>query len=430
MEVLVVGAGKMGLPLACQVADSGASVTVCDINPAVVSLINSGVPPFCEPHLGEYLHRNLSAGRLKASTQTAQAATQAHVIIIIVPALLTPDKEIDYTNLKHASLAVSQGLRQESLVLYETTIPVGGCRTELIPILEKSGLKVGKDFDLAFSPERVKSGHVFDRLKNTPKIVGGFNEESAKRAEAFYNRYLGTEIINVGSIEAAEFAKLIGMLYRDVNIGLVNELAAFSELVGLNLNEVIHAANTDPETNLLTPGIGVGGHCTPVYPYFFIRQAGRLGVPHTLAEHARRVNEKQPETQIRRVLRILGSLSGQRAHIMGLAFRPSVKEVSYSPAFAIRDELLRHCASVTLEDPMFTADELIRYGFESSSVADAGARLVILNTAHPEFEAPDFRLWASKGVKAILDGRNFWDREQIETAGIFYFGIGNGATRR
>jgi len=427
MKVVVVGGGKMGLPLACQFAKNGATVTVCDINPRLVAAINSGIPPFTEPGLEELLKVGMQSGRLRAHTDTTAAVRDAEVVIIIVPALLTPERNADLSNLEAASRVVAMGLQPDTLVCYETTVPLGACRHELIPLLEEGGLKAGRDFSVCFSPERVKSLKVFEALSRTPKVVGGLDVHSAKRGSAFYRHYLKTEILNVGTLESAEMVKLAGMLYRDLNIALANEIAALCEKQGLDAYDIIAAANTDGETYLLQPGIGVGGHCTPVYPYFLITPAETKGEPLDFFKCGRQINEKQPARNIRRLGAALGSLHGRRIHILGLAFRPGVKEHAYSTAFALRDELARQGAIITLEDPLYSDEEIRALGFVPAKAGKDAMEAVILNTGHPVWAAADFTNW--QGVQVVLDGRNFWNlaaQAIISRAGCLYLCVGRG----
>ncbi|MBT6050253.1 MAG: nucleotide sugar dehydrogenase [Candidatus Scalindua sp.] len=424
MKIVVVGGGKIGLPLACQLADNGGIVTIYDVDCERVDKINRGEPFFNEPMLGDYMQRNISLGRLKATVVATNAISNADVIIIIVSATLTSTNEIDYGNLKVASKTVSIGLKRGTLVTYETTVPVGGCRNVLVPVLEESGLSAGKDFDVAFSPERVKSLHFFSRIQKTPKIVGGHNSNAAKRAESFYKTFLKAPVINIGSLESAEFIKLAGMVYRDVNIALSNELASFCENVGIDYYSCVEAANTDNETYLLQPGIGVGGHCTPVYPYFLTKSNTGNFTTQKIVELGRRVNEAQPERNINVLEKKVGSLKQKAVHILGLAFRPEVKEHSYSPAFTIRDELLKRGAVVTLEDPLYEPFEIENLGFKTAQLGIDCIDIVILNTAHKEFGKHDFSQLRSKGVNVVLDGRNFWETEDIEKEGITYICVG------
>jgi nucleotide sugar dehydrogenase len=423
-RIVVVGGGRMGLPLACMFAYRGASVAVCDKNPHLVERINQGIDPHDEPEGGRYLREAVAAGRLRANTNTTEEVARADAVVVLVSAMLTPEKGIDWKNLVGATQAVAKGLHKGALVSYETTVPVGGCRQYLLPILERSGLKGGQDFHLVFSPERVKSQLVFSRLSKTPKVVGGIDAVSATVGETFYSRWLGAPTINVGTLEAAEFVKLTGMIYRDVNIALANELAAFAETAGLDIWPLLDASDTDGETHLLRPGIGVGGHCTPVYPHFLIRGATALGLRLELIELGRNINEQQPRKQVERLARSLGGLVGRQVHILGLAFRPRVREDAYSTAHALQTGLLEAGARVTIEDPLYESSEIVAKGFVPGSVCDGGVDAVILNTAHSEFRDADFLAWRARGVKAVLDGRAVWSAEKVRDAGLIYLGIG------
>jgi len=409
-------------------AENGATVTVCDVKPALINQINAGTCPYEEPELDAYLERNVKAGRLDATTDTKAAAAKVDAVIVIVPALLTEAKEIDYATLLDASQAIGDGMKSGLLVCYETTVAVGGTRNVMIPALEEaSGMRAGQDFSVAFSPERVKANRVFERLKTTPKVVGGVDAPSAERAGAMYAAYLGAEIVNVGSLEAAELTKLAGMLYRDVNIALANELAAYSERVGVDFAAVLEA-NKDHETHLLKPGIGVGGHCTPVYPYFVIQDAMRHHVPQKLSTAARAINDDQPRRNVERLEKAWSALKGRRVHVLGLGFRPNVKVSAMSPAFDLQKALEARGAVVSIEDPFYTDAELASAGFASAKVGVDALDAVILNTAHRAFEHPDFAAWRAAGVEAVVDGQRTWNPADVARAGILYLGVGRGET--
>lgn len=424
MNITVIGAGKMGLPLACQFAHKGATVISCDIRPELVADINDGVCPIDEPGVPGLLAQAIADGRLTATTDTSAAVAMSSVVVVIVPVLLTPERDADLSVIESVSQQIARGLKPNTMVSYETTLPVGGTR-RLISILESSGLKAEKDFDLVFSPERVKSQFVLKHLVETPKVVGGFTPQAAARAESFYTQYLGTKVINVGTLEAAETVKLAGMIYRDVNVALSNELARYAEDVGVDIYEIIRAANTDGEAALLIPGIGVGGHCSPVYPYFLIRDAQRRNISMQLAKRGRQVNDSQVNHTLDRLESVLGPLHGRGALILGLGFRPQVKEHIYSPAFRLQDELLRRGAQVQIHDPLYSDDEIYDLGFVAGSLSDLPiAEVIILNTAHAIYKTLNFELLAKGGVKVIVDGRAMWASQQVRGAGLLYIGIG------
>jgi nucleotide sugar dehydrogenase len=429
MKITVVGGGRMGLPLACTFGKHGAHVTVADIDAALVRALQAGKCPYDEPGLAQLIGTLHATGRLSATTDTTQAASQSDAIVVIVPAHLTDEREIDFRTLQAASAQIGKGLRRGTLVVYETTVSVGGTRRHLIPVLEQhSGLRAGTDFQVAYSPERVKANLVLERLETTPKVIGGLDAVSLERASSMYGQYLGAPVDRVGTLEAAEMTKLLGMLYRDVNIALANELAAFCELADVDFDRVRAAANRDGEAGVLLPGIGVGGHCTPVYPYFLTRESRRLGLTQRISEAAREINDHQPAHQLDRLASAWQPLSGKRVLLLGLGFRPGVKVETLSPAFTLRDELEQRGALVTLADPHYGPDELRQAGFEAGGFENADA--IVLNTAHEEFAAPDFAAWKRAGVQAVLDGRNFWNRQAAETAGLIYLGIGRVASSR
>lgn len=431
MKVTVVGAGKMGLPLACQFAHQGAQVTVCDINERLVATINRGEPPFDEPGLPERLREGVTSGRLRASTDTEKAVRDSEVVVVIVPAVLTADRSIDASILKSVADQIGRSARPGIMVSFETTLPVGGTASLLQPHLEKGGLRAGVDFDLVFSPERVKSQAVFKHLTVNPKVVGGSTPKAAARAAEFYARYLGAPVMNVGTLEAAEMVKLGGMMYRDANIAVANELARYAEQVGVDLPALREAINSDGEAHLLAPGIGVGGHCTPVYPYFLIRDAERRKIPATIAQRSREINDGQAAHMVGALERVWGPLASKRVMILGLAFRPEVKEDILSSAYLIREALQARGAQVTLHDPLFDAEEIQKKGFTPGQLGAAGTapEVLVLNTAHQAYRSLDFADLARQGVTAVIDGRNAWDAAKVTAAGITYLGVGQPPRR-
>jgi nucleotide sugar dehydrogenase len=424
MNIALIGAGKMGLPLACVFADRGANVIACDANPEVVRAINAGQSPVDEPGVQDILQRAVQAGRLSATADTTAAVARSEAVVVIVPVLLTPDKKADTRIIESVTRQIAQGLRRGTMVSYETTLPIGGTRA-LLPILESGGLRGGRDFDLVFSPERVKSQLVIQRLTKNPKIVGGLTPEAAVRAAAFYGEYLGAPVINVGSLETAEMVKLAGMVYRDVNIALANELAWYCEAAGVDFPTVLQAANNDGEANLLQPGIGIGGHCTPVYPHFLFQQSGKFGVRAPLAELGRALNDQQPGKVLDRLERQWQPLRSRRVLILGLGFRPQVKEDAFSPAFALAIELTKRSAQPELHDPLYSPEEIRKRGFTPGSISQSPVvDVLILNTAHAAYAGLDFKKLAAGGLKAVLDGRNFWNPAPIRATGLFYLAIG------
>jgi len=431
VRVTVVGAGKMGLPLACVIASHGAEVFAADINPELVKAVNAGRAPFEEPGLAQLLSDNTEAQRLKATTDIPSAVAESDVVVVIVPALLTPDRDADLRILLEASRSVAIGLQRGTMVSYETTVPIGTTRNHLGPALAASGLTPGRDFDLVFSPERVKSQHVLRNLTLNLKVVGGISAEAADRGSSFYSTYLGAPVANVGSLEAAEFVKLAGMIYRDVNVALANQLAEYAEDAGIDMSGLIDAINSDGEASVLLPGIGVGGHCTPVYPYFYIRDSERRGVDAGLAAKGRTVNDAQAKRVLDRVERLGFDLQDTKVLLLGLGFRPEVKEDAFSTTYLLRDELTGRGATVVVDDPMYADREIEQQGLRPGSISASDLPpVVILVTAHAAYRKLSFESMAARGVRIIVDGRNAWRKEEVEAAGILYVGMGRPDSER
>lgn len=270
MKVTVVGLGKIGLPLAVQFAKKGKVVLGADINPKTVELINNGIEPFPEEeNLKEYLAEVVASGNLRASINTAECVAQSNVVVVVVPLFVDTTAEPDFTAMDAATEEIAKGLQKGSLVAYETTLPIGTTRNRFtIKLEEISGLKVGQDFYVVFSPERVLTGRVFSDLRKYPKIVGGVTDLCAVKGAEFYESVIDFDVRSdlpkpngvwkLGSCESAEFVKLAETTYRDVNIGLANQFAKYADKLNLSIHDVIDAANSQPYSHIHQPGVAVG----------------------------------------------------------------------------------------------------------------------------------------------------------------------------
>lgn len=426
MKICVIGLGKIGLPLAAQYAGKGFRVIGCDVNQEVVDSINQGISHIQEePGLDDKVKAAVEKGLLSATTDTVKAVKKSDVIVVIVPLVVDSKGNINYSIIDSVTGMVSKGLQRDSLVVYETTLPVGDTRNRLTPILEKSGLRAGEDFYVVFSPERVSSGVMFEYLRDIPKIVGGIDEKSNRRGVEFYTKVLDSRIISVKSSEAAEAAKLFDMIYRDVNIALANEFARFCQAKGLDVVDIIRASNTNPFSRILNPGVGVGGHCAPVYPYFLIKNASDFGVSLTLARKAREINDEMPGYTVNLLRGELGDLRSRNILVLGLAYRGNVKETFLSPSISVIEHLKSAGANVYLNDPIFSQGEIESFGVEYADLNNLNSLdAVVLVTNHREYKDLDFESLKEKGVKVIVDGRNSLGKEKIEEYGIIYRGIG------
>lgn len=415
MRVSVVALGKIGLPLAVQFAAKGHQVVGVDINPKTVEQVNAGQEPFPgEAHLAELLAETVADGRLRATTDYADAIPGSDAVVLVVPLFVDETTgEPEFGWMENATRSLAEHLSPGTLVSYETTLPVGTTRNRWKPLLEEvSGLTEGQDFHLVFSPERVLTGRVFADLRKYPKLVGGLSEEGAKRATAFYEAVLdfderpdlerGNGVWDLGSAEAAELAKLAETTYRDVNIGLANQFARFAGENGIDVHQVIEASNSQPYSHIHRPGIAVGGHCIPVYPRLYLWTDPEA----TVVRAAREANLGMPEYTVGLLEGAYGDLTGAKVVVLGAAYRGGVKETAFSGVFPAVEALKARGAEVSVHDPLYTDEELQQLGFTPYALGTP-VDAAVLQADHPEYaqltpaELP--------GVTVLVDGRDRTD---------------------
>ena len=415
MRIAVVALGKIGLPLAVQFADAGHEVVGVDVQQKVVDLVNAGTEPFPgEAHLQEKLSELVPAGRLRATTEYAEAIPGADAVVLVVPLFVDDETWApDFGWMDAATRSLAEHLTPGTLISYETTLPVGTTRTRWKPLIEEiSGLSEGSDFHLVFSPERVLTGRVFADLRRYPKLVGGLSEEGTRRAVEFYEAVLSFDerpdlarpngVWDMGTAEAAEMAKLAETTYRDVNIGLANQFALFADKAGIDVYKVIEACNSQPYSHIHRPGIAVGGHCIPVYPRLYLSTDPDASIVRT----ARQSNAAMPAHVVARAAEVLGDLSGLKAVVLGASYRGRVKETAFSGVFATVDALRERGAAVAVHDPMYTDDELAAFGWEPYHLGE-GVDLAIVQADHPEYAG--LTPADLPGLRLLFDGRRVTD---------------------
>jgi nucleotide sugar dehydrogenase len=426
MNICVIALGKMGLPIAALYASRGHHVIGADINPTLVSMINEGDSPIShEPGLTEMVQSAVASGNLRATTDTVMAVRASEIVIVLVPLLVQPQLDFipDYEPLDRAMHAIGQGIQPGTLVILETTVPVGDTRNRFAPIIAaESGLHPGKDFLMAFSPERVQSNHVLHNLMQYPKVVGGIDSASTEAAKQFYSDTLVVRVLAVSSCEAAEFTKIAECVYRDVNIALANELAICATNAGLDILEIIATANSEPLSHIHLPGVGVGGHCIPVYPYFMINKQS----PTQLASLARRINDNMARYAIQQIETEMGTLTGRDVLILGLGYRANVKEAAFSSTLLLARALQDKGARFHIYDPLFTPEEIAHHSAQPAiDLANLPPLTAIIVQAwHDEFKSIDWRQF--RGNPLVLDGRNAVDANAVLAAGLRYRAIGHG----
>jgi len=407
-DVVVLGLGYVGLPLAQEAARAGLSVIGFDINDAVVNGLNEGrshVDDLSDDDIAELLRHGFRA------TTDESAIAEADAAVICVPTPLAEDGGPDLRPVISATRTIARQLHPGMLVVLESTTYPGTTEEVVRPILEEGGLVAGRDFALAFSPERIDPGNPVYGMKNTPKVVGGLTPECTDRAAAFYGRFVDTVVPAKGTREA-ETAKLLENTYRHINIALVNEMARFCHELGIDLWNVIEMAKTKPfGFQAFYPGPGVGGHCIPIDPnYLSYNVRARLGYPFRFVELAQEINATMPAYVARRAQDILNedsiAMRGSTILMLGVTYKPDIADQRESPAVPLAKQLMQMGAEVRYHDPNVATWDV--NGTELTSVTDldealASADLTLLVQNHKTYDvdalaASAKRFFDTKGV--------------------------------
>jgi UDP-N-acetyl-D-glucosamine dehydrogenase len=382
MSIGVVGLGYVGLPLAVAFAEAGNEVVGVDVDARVTQALCEG-----RSHIEDVSDDALRAvgQRLHATTRYAELA-KVDAIVVAVPTPLTQNREPDLQPLIATGTKLAGVLQAGQLVVLESTTYPGTTRERFAPLLEESGLAAGRDFFLAFSPERIDPGRMDFTLRTTPKIVGGLTDECRRRAEELYGQVCD-DIVSVTTPEAAELTKLLENVFRSVNIALVNELAILCDRMGIDVWEVVEAAATKPYGFMsFKPGPGMGGHCLPVDPFYLSWRAREFDMQTEFIELAGEVNQRMPYFCVERIARALNDhakpVRGSRVAIMGVSYKPGVGDLRESPAVKIIRLLREQGADVVYHDDY--VPDLSDLGLSSSWPEDADC--VVIVTAHPDLD--------------------------------------------
>ncbi|MGI9196435.1 MAG: nucleotide sugar dehydrogenase [Candidatus Nanopelagicales bacterium] len=393
-DLVVIGLGYVGLPLAQEATRSGLSVTGLDVSEPVVAGLLAG-RSHVDDLSGADIAEMLAAG-FTATTDPSVIA-EASAIVICVPTPLTADGGPDLGAVLGATRAIADHLRPGHLVVLESTTYPGTTDDEVRPVLEQTGLLAGRDFHLAFSPERIDPGNPTFGMRNTPKVVGGHTPECTEAAALFYGRFVDTVVKARGTREA-EMAKLLENTYRHINIALVNEMARFCHELGIDLWDVIAAAKSKPfGFQAFYPGPGVGGHCIPIDPNYLSYQVqAKLGYPFRFVELAQEINAGMPAYVVRRIQDVLNedgkALRGARVLLLGVTYKPDIADQRESPAKPIAAQLMDKGADVSFHDPHVSAwkvgsQTLERVGDLASALAGADVCVLLQNHSSYDVEA-------------------------------------------
>ena len=416
----VVGLGYIGLPTASTFATHGLHVVGVDINPEIVQKLNQGEVHLFEPGLRTLVQAAVQSGNLVVRSQPEPA----DAFIIAVPTPFKEDKRADLDFVKAAAEAIVPHLRSGNLVILESTSPPRTTVDVVAPILEKSGLKAGTDFDLAYSPERVLPGQILRELIENARVIGGITPASAQAGKDLYGTFVTGDIIMTDAT-TAEMVKLMENTYRDINIAAANEFARLADQFQVDIWEAIALANRHPRVKILNPGPGVGGHCISVDPWFLVEAAPENA---QLILGARRVNDEQPAYVVDFMRRKTGELQGKRIAALGLAYKADVDDLRESPAISAV-ELLRDAGAQVITYEPFKTDFAVEGVPAAANLEEAlkDADLILLLVGHAQFKklVPQ-EVKAMTSAKMVVDAVNVWERADWQAAGFRYMHIGDG----
>lgn len=353
-EVGVVGLGYVGLPLAVEKAKAGYKVIGFDLQKSKVDMVNAG-----HNYIGDVVNEDLQAlvkeGKIQATTDF-ERIMECDTVAVCVPTPLDKFKQPDLSYVINSTKDIAKRLHKDMLIVLESTTYPGTTEEVMLPILEESGLKVGKDFYLAFSPERVDPGNIKFKTKNTPKVVGGVTKECTEHAKALYERVLQAQVFTVTSPKEAEMTKILENSFRLINIAFINEMAIICNKMNINIWEVIQAASTKPFGFMpFYPGPGIGGHCIPLDPFYLQYKARAYDFHTTMIDLAGDITDSMPEYVVERLSEILNDnkkcLNGSRILLLGVAYKNDIDDMRESPALKVIEHLEKRHAQVLIHDP-------------------------------------------------------------------------------
>jgi UDP-N-acetyl-D-glucosamine dehydrogenase len=410
IKVGVIGLGYVGLPLAVEKAKAGFTTTGFDVQQKKVDMVNQGIN-----YIGDVVQEDLAAlvksGKLRATSDFSFVG-ECDFIAICVPTPLDEHQQPDISYVRDSVIEISKYLKRESIVVLESTTYPGTTEELVKPLLEKgSGLVCGKDFYLGFSPERVDPGNLIYKTRNTPKVVGGIGKDATEVIAAVYRAVLSSDVYEVSSPAIAEMEKILENTYRNVNIGLVNELAKLCHEMGISIWEVIDAAKTKPYGfQAFYPGPGLGGHCIPLDPYYLSWKAREYGFHTSMIESSMMINDCMPEYTVERASKILNrfrkALNGSKVLVLGVAYKQDIDDYRESPALKVIEILERQGAEVTYYDPW-----VAEYRYKGRTVQGLreltqetleDSDLVMVTAAHSNVDYG----FVQQHAKAIFDTKN------------------------
>ena len=433
LKVCVVGIGRIGLPTALSFAKAGLQTIGVDINEELVSSINRGNFPLNdEPGYEEIFNKVRKNGNFLATTNINEAITEANLILLSLPTPMNEENIPSYSALEDVGKQLSHMLPSDSLIVVESTIEPGFIENNLIKILEGSNrLYVGKNFTIGVCPENANPGEILHDFINLPRLVAGVDELTTKIITMIYDFVFSVELVTMPDCKTANAVKLTTNVFRDTNIAFVNELSLMFDKLGIDTLKVLDAAKRKYNFQIHYPGAGVGGPCLPINSYQLLNTARRTNSKLSIIERSREINEKMPDHVINLTLdafkKCKKSLKDSSILILGISYKPDIKDVQLSPAKIIINKLQALGVKIKIYDPYYKGNQVFGINIEQN-IEDALSKVdaSIIITAHKEFQEIDPKIFTKMRVPILIDSRGVIDTYSAKDAGLVFRGLGRG----
>jgi len=433
LKVCVIGIGRIGLPTALSFAKSGLETIGVDINENLVNNINSGKFPLKdEPGYDEIFDNVLKNKKFSATTNIENVVPNSDLILLSLPTPMDENNIPDYSALRTVASKLSEILSPNSLVIVESTIEPGFIEDEMVSIISKSGrLTVEDNFFIGVCPENANPGEILHDFTNLPRLVGGINPDITKIIQSIYNFVFSVELVEMPNCKTANAVKLTTNVFRDINIAFISELSLMFEKLGIDTNKVLEAATKKYNFQVHYPGAGVGGPCLPINSYQLLNTAKRTGSNLSIIESGRKINEKMPEHVIDLTTNAFDqvSLPLENSHILilGVSYKPNVKDIQLTPAEEIIKKLQNNNVIVHLYDPYFTSTEIFGITVEKN-IEDIISKVdaTIIVTGHDEFKKLDISLFNKMQHPILIDTRGIINPFIAKQNKLIFRGLGRG----
>ena len=433
LAVCVVGIGRIGLPTALSFAKAGLQTIGVDINEKLVDSINTGNFPLKdEPGYEEIFNEVRKNGNFSATTNINEAISKSNLILLSLPTPMDKKNIPSYFALESVGKQLSRILQSNSLIVVESTIEPGFIENDLINILEETNrLHIGKNFTIGVCPENANPGEILHDFTNLPRLVGGIDEQTTKIITMIYDFVFSVELVVMPDCKTANAVKLTTNVFRDVNIAFVNELSLMFEKLGIDTLKVLDAAKRKYNFQIHYPGAGVGGPCLPINSYQLLNTARRIDSKLSIIKQSREINEKMPEHVINLTLdgfkNCKKSIKDSTVLILGISYKPDVKDIQLSPAKIIINKLMALGARIKIYDPYYKGSQMFGINVEQNiedilSKVDAS----IIITAHKEFQEINPKIFTKMKTPILIDSRGVIDTSSANDAGLVFRGLGRG----